>query len=136
MAQFHGSTPIPVILQGYVGSENNPTPVEVNASGQLAVSSTGGGASAPNVRKTASVTTDGSSALVAAFATRRKLVIRNVGSENVYIGYDADMVATVSADADGALLLEPGDVYVEEDYVGAIHAATASSTSVVSIVEM
>ena len=72
--------------------------------------------------------------IIASNANRKKLVIKNTGSNIVYIGNDNSVVVT-AANANGGYPIEVDETFYLNDYTGDVYGLTSTSTSTVSIIE-
>ena len=60
--------------------------------------------------------------IIASTATRTGLIIQNNSAQDVYIG--GDVVTTVNG-----IKLEPGDIYENQDWTGAVYGRVAAGTA-------
>lgn len=135
MGQFRGQTPTPVLLQGMKTDESDTEVINVTG-GSVHVTLEGGGTvSSPTTKGSVDVD-ETADLLAAANADRKEIQFQNVGDEDIYIGFDASVVATDSQNANGGIRLLPGGSYSRTGvYTGAYYGICGSGLSSVVVVE-
>jgi len=79
--------------------------------------------------------TDTAALIVASNTDRKKLMLKNIGTDNVYIGASASVVDT-AANANGGYELLPNEVIYLSDYTGNYYGiCSAAETSTIAFVE-
>jgi len=115
-------------LVGWIDATESTKLVRVDADGNL-LTSTKGTASDEIVNSNADILTT-ATLLVSARATRRDLLVRNVGSDTVYLG--ADNTVTTST----GFPLDTGSCMTFENFIGTLYGIVATTTSNVRVAEM
>lgn len=115
-------------LVGYVESTSKTMLVRVDSDGVLLVNTEG--SIANNFEPSQQTVTDSATLIVSSRDTRNNLLIRNLGSETVYIS-QADSLAT-----DTAYPIDGGSVLSLDNYIGALYGITVSGSSDIRVVEV
>lgn len=72
--------------------------------------------------------------IIAANTDRKQLILKNTGSEIVYIGNSASVVSTAN-NSNGGYPIGVGEEFHLNDYTGIVYGITSTGTSTISVIE-
>lgn len=115
------------LMWGWDTDSNQWTPIALDSSGKIRITSNEGSVSSTNASTVACSTSN--AVALSANADRRQFIMRNKGSVDIHFSF-SDNDATTSD-----FLLKAGEVFIETEWRGEVNLITAAGTTDVDILE-